>query len=106
MTGDTTKLDPAFKGWLLELEHGTGLAINVTSGWRDPQHNQAVGGVNDSAHTEGLAADLEVRNGWERYQIVVWALMHGCKRVGVGKTFIHLDKSATHPSPVLWEYSK
>jgi hypothetical protein len=33
-------------------------AMSVTSGYRCPRVNKAVGGVNNSAHAEGLAADI------------------------------------------------
>lgn len=35
--------------------------IVVTSGYRCPQHNKAVGGVKNSQHVEGKAADIKVR---------------------------------------------
>lgn len=38
-------------------------AIRVTSGYRSPELNKAVGGVKNSAHVEGYAADLQPVNG-------------------------------------------
>lgn len=38
-------------------------AIRVTSGYRSPELNKAVGGVKTSAHVEGYAADLQPVNG-------------------------------------------
>ena len=38
-------------------------AIRVTSGYRSPELNKAVGGVKTSAHIEGYAADLQPVNG-------------------------------------------
>lgn len=35
-----------------------GKAINVTSGYRCPKHNRAVGGVTNSQHLQGEAADI------------------------------------------------
>ena len=34
--------------------------ILVDDGYRCPEHNAAVGGVNDSQHTEGKAADIRI----------------------------------------------
>lgn len=48
-------LDPIREAW--------GSAINVTSGYRCPALNSAVGGVKTSAHKYGWAADLQPRNG-------------------------------------------
>lgn len=38
-------------------------AIRITSGYRSPELNKAVGGVKTSAHVEGYAADLQPVNG-------------------------------------------
>ena len=38
-------------------------AIRVSSGYRSPALNKAVGGVRNSAHVEGYAADLQPVNG-------------------------------------------
>ena len=43
-------LDPIRKQW--------GLPIRVTSGYRCPELNDEVGGVEDSYHMEGCAADI------------------------------------------------
>lgn len=48
-------LDPLREAW--------GSAIKVTSGFRCPALNRAVGGVNNSAHMTGYAADLKPVNG-------------------------------------------
>ena len=44
-------------------EHSLGTpAIRVSSGYRSPELNKAVGGVKNSAHVEGYAADLQPVN--------------------------------------------
>lgn len=45
-------------------QHSLGTpAIRVSSGYRSPELNKAVGGVKNSAHIEGYAADLQPVNG-------------------------------------------
>lgn len=45
-------------------QHNLGTpAIRVSSGYRSPELNKAVGGVKNSAHVEGYAADLQPVNG-------------------------------------------
>lgn len=45
-------------------EHSLGTpAIRITSGYRSPALNKAVGGVKNSAHVAGYAADLQPVNG-------------------------------------------
>lgn len=41
-------------------------AIRVTSGYRSPELNKAVGGAKNSAHVEGYAADLQPVNGAQK----------------------------------------
>lgn len=36
--------------------------ISITSGYRSPAHNRAVGGAVNSTHIRGLGADFRVRN--------------------------------------------
>lgn len=54
-------------------------AIRVTSGYRSPELNKAVGGVKTSAHVEGYAADLQPVNGkqdeFERFFATEFSLM-------------------------------
>ncbi len=61
-------------------QHGLGTpAIRVSSGYRSPELNKAVGGVKNSAHVEGYAADLQPVNGkqteFERFFATEFSLM-------------------------------
>lgn len=44
--------------YLDEIREAYGAPIRVSSGYRSPRLNKAVGGVSDSQHLYGLAADL------------------------------------------------
>lgn len=54
-------------------------AIRITSGYRSPELNKAVGGVKNSAHVMGYAADLQPVNGkqdeFERFFATEFSLM-------------------------------
>lgn len=108
MTGDTLNLDPVFRQELESMEYVTGIRFHVTSGKRTPEHNSdpKVGGVKNSAHTEDpcVAADIDCQVSWHRYVILKEAISRGFKRIGIGKTFIHLDRSTTLPQAVCWHY--
>lgn len=45
---------------LEELRRRAGKAIAIHDGYRCAVHNQEVGGVNNSEHTRGMAADVEI----------------------------------------------
>ncbi|MFY9559049.1 MAG: D-Ala-D-Ala carboxypeptidase family metallohydrolase [Terriglobales bacterium] len=45
---------------LEELRRLAGKAIVIHDGYRCAAHNQEVGGVNNSEHTRGMAADVEI----------------------------------------------
>ena len=44
-----------------KIRKNVGRPINVTSGCRCETHNKRVGGVKDSNHTKGYAADIQCR---------------------------------------------
>lgn len=104
MKGNLDKLKPCILEVAKKLEAYLGTEITVTSGYRDPAKNMAVGGVKGSAHTLGYAVDISCTDSATRFKIVAWALAHGVTRVGVAKTFVHMDTSPTHPQSVLWLY--
>ena len=48
-------------------QHGLGNpSIRISSGYRSPELNKAVGGAKNSAHLEGYAADLQPVNGAQK----------------------------------------
>ena len=79
--------------FLNQLRLRFGKPLVVTSGYRSPEHNQAVGGVANSYHTQGLAADIRPEN--QKDLPALWEL---CRRlnvtggVGIYDTFVHVDR--------------
>lgn len=51
-------VDPALLAKLNEIRKAYGKPIVVNSGYRSPAHNAAVGGVKNSMHVRGKAADI------------------------------------------------
>lgn len=86
-----------------EARDEAGVPFEVASGYRCEDHNRAVGGVEDSAHTLGLAADIEIKDPHMRYKALC-ALLEAFERVGIAKTFIHVDIDYTKPEEVVWVY--
>lgn len=94
MTGNIEGLDEWLVQALKRLENMSKVPIHVTSGYRP--HDA------DSSHKKGLAADIRVRGGVQRFELVSAALAVGFRRIGVYDLHIHLDLDQTKPFPVLW----
>lgn len=101
---DTFKLKPELWSLLDTLRGNYGFPIVIASGLRDKDHNKNVGGVEDSSHLLGLAVDINVPDSARRFKLVTEALKLGFRRIGVGKTFVHLDIDKSKPQDVMWDY--
>lgn len=80
-----------------------GIPFKITSGYRTEARNKQVGGVKNSSHLKGVAADISISNGQERYIVLNALIRAGFKRIGVAKTFIHCDTDADKNNSV-WVY--
>jgi uncharacterized protein YcbK (DUF882 family) len=84
-------VDPKLIVKLEELRHAIGdKPIIVTSGYRCPVHNKAVGGVTNSQHMQGKAADIYV-NGMSSVDLARKARQVGFSFVKVYRGWIHVD---------------
>lgn len=82
-----------------------GKAINLTSAYRCPVHNAAVGGSVDSAHVRQWAADIACESAAERWELVQIFLSLGVTRFGLAGDFLHVDIDPDKPPQVMWVYS-
>ncbi len=78
--------------------------IVVLSGVRCVEQNAAVGGTCDSEHLVGKAADVACADSAARMALVKFALLADVRRVGIGRTFLHLGVSSSHDQDVCWLY--
>lgn len=70
-----------------------GQPVLIDSAYRCPEHNAAVGGVPNSQHVLGEAADVRVAEmtGWQLYDVAVKIpLIHGFG-VDFHKNYLHID---------------
>lgn len=81
-----------------------GIPFKITSGYRCPSHNAQVSKVEESAHTNGYAVDIESSLSVNRFHIVKALLDVGFNRIGIAKSFIHADDDPSKPKNVMWEY--
>lgn len=79
-----------------------GIPFRITSGYRSEEHNAKVGGVVNSSHLRGYAADISITKE-TGIQILSALIEAGFRRVGIAKTFIHVDNDPNKPNRV-WTY--
>lgn len=80
------------------IRDGLNLPITINSGYRCLNHNKKVGGVPNSYHTKGLAADLYTTIGSQNlyklikgmYDLGLLPDLQYCKRY-ITKNFVHID---------------
>jgi len=103
--GSGMRMNLAFVQKLDKLREAVKMPLIINSGYRTPKHNDGLkDSVDGSAHTTGHAADIRALNSATKYKIVEAAFRLGFRRIGIGKTFVHLDDSITHPQDVIWLY--
>ena len=95
-------LDPELVAMLDWARGRAQVPFIITSGKRSDDHNEAVGGVKDSAHTRGLAVDLRCADGNTRYKMLNALFLAGFKRIGVYDKHLHVDIDKTLAPEVVW----
>lgn len=82
--------------------------IKINSGYRSPAHNKAIGGVKNSFHVKGMAADIKVEGYSSKhiYGLIEVLIERGdMKEGGLGlyNGFVHYDVRGTKAR---WDYRK
>jgi zinc D-Ala-D-Ala carboxypeptidase len=91
--------------------HKAGVPFVITSTRRTPEQNAAAGGVPDSAHLKGLAADLAVSDSGALFKMVSALLEVGFPRLVIGIRInaegkvvyhnLHCDLDVSLPCPII-----
>lgn len=100
--GSGVNMDKEFLELLDKLRMKVGRAFIVNSGYRTKSHNKAVGGSPNSSHLKGLAVDIHCPDSQFRYSVIKEAIKLGIDRIGIYKTFIHIDVDKSKVSEVMW----
>ena len=95
-------MDSSFLTKLDELRDRCGFPFVITSAYRDITHPVEAKKNKGGTHTQGIAADIRVANGNQKYTIVKEAMAMGFTGIGIANTFIHVDTRTT--TPVIWTY--
>lgn len=78
--------------------------FKITSGVRSEAHNKKVGGVSNSSHILGYAADVACNDSVSRFKILNALIKAGFNRIGIADTFIHIDNDPGKSENVIWTY--
>ena len=97
-------LVPDFRDKLNKAREIAGVPFVLNSAFRCSAHNQEVGGSERSSHLAGLAVDIKCTDSRSRWIIVDALMRAGFNRIGIGKSFIHVDDDLTKPHGVVWLY--
>jgi len=89
---------------LTRLEDIIGEPLVYVSGYRCFDCNRMARGAENSAHLRGLAVDIKCVTSGQRYRIAESCYEVEIFRIGLGRTFVHVDVDALLPQKVLWEY--
>ena len=81
-----------------------GIPLVINCAYRSREYDLSKGRTGNSAHTKGLAVDIRCTTSANAFKIVQAALRVGFNRIGIGKTFIHLDSDTSLPQNVIWNY--
>ena len=97
-------MDAAFLALLDEVRETAGIPLVLNCAYRSKAWELKQGRSGNSAHTRGKAVDIRCNTSANRYKIIRAALLLGVPRIGVGKTFVHMDNDKTLPQGVIWDY--
>lgn len=97
-------MDADFLKKLNLARHKAAIPFNINSGYRTKAHNKKVGGKRNSSHLIGLAVDISCKDSRSRSIILKSLLAVGFTRIGIGKTFIHVDDDVYKDQNVTWLY--
>lgn len=104
LIGSGNKMDKLFIKKLTQARIIANIPFIINSGYRSKSHNAKVGGKKNSSHLKGLAADIKCTNSRDRYIIIKALLVCGFNRIGINKSFIHVDIDESKKHSVSWLY--
>ena len=100
---DEIRIDPKLVDYLEKIRAHFDKPVRITSGYRSPTYNAKVGGVKNSYHLKGMAADIVI-DGVKSKEVAQYAETIGCGGIGwyEARNFTHID---TRSGCVRWKNS-
>lgn len=97
-------LNPVFVDSIIMAQKMAGFQFTITSAYRSQVYERSKGRKGSSSHCKGLAVDVSTRDSHTRFKVLLAAAYSGIPRIGVGKTFLHLDIDETKAHPIIFHY--
>lgn len=98
------ELNPKLVDRIILAQRMCGEQFTITSAYRSQGYERSKGRKGSSSHCKGLAVDVSAVNSHLRFKIVAGCILAGFPRLGIGKTFIHIDIDETKPHPIIFHY--
>lgn len=98
------QMDGDFLALLDRIREAAGIPLVLNSAYRPRDYELKHGRSGNSAHTRGLAVDIRCNTSANRFKIVRAAIGWGVRRIGIAKTYVHIDGDGTLPQGVIWDY--
>lgn len=99
-------MEQSFLDWLDDVREEAGIPFVLTSAYRSSAYDKSKGRTGNGAHCYRVAVDVRCNTSANRYKIIAAALKLGASRIGVGHTFVHLDRSHIHTQNIIWDYAE
>ncbi len=109
MVGSGEAMDREFLSRLDQARSLANTSFRITSGFRTKEYNDSLlargyKASANSSHLKGYAADIACTDSVKRHKIITSLLKVGFTRIGIAKTFIHVDNDPNKPANVTWVY--
>lgn len=103
---DESEIHPELLDKLRSMQALCGFRFTINSGFRPKYWELKHGRNGSSSHSKcpGLAVDISTVDSHTRYKVVCSACAVGVPRIGIGKTFVHLDIDETKAHPIIFHY--
>jgi len=109
------KISADLMGRLQQMRDTIGGPIRITSGVRCRKHTESrtrptsshvPNDLGDGEGRCGHAVDIAAGTSYRRFRLLDAALAAGFTRIGIGKSFLHLDNDLRKSQDVIWDYYK
>lgn len=97
-------MDKDFMELLDKVREDAGIPLVINCAYRSKEWDKRRGRSGNSSHCRGKAVDIRCNDSSNRFKIIEAAIKNGITRIGVGKTYIHLDNDDSLPQGVVWHY--